>query len=144
MDKITICFRYDTAVFHLHYPTALYEHEQSKLRRLFKLMLTDCFSRNDEAIRVTSEYLAALVIESKEAWAKASADFQNEWVDVDYFARSLPAAPKGKKQERKSRIAKVKQKNAALLSAVKRTKAEHQRMVKLNAAFVEMKEKYSY
>lgn len=70
-------------------------------------------------------YLDAAVIESKEAWKQASIEYQNGWRNVF---------------NKKSRLKEDRQKlreNNRLTAAVKRSKARHERWVKLQACWAE-------
>lgn len=70
-------------------------------------------------------YLDAAVIESKEAWKQASIEYQNGWRNVF---------------NKKSRLKEDRQKlreNNRLTAAVKRTKARHERWVKLQTCWAE-------
>ena len=96
----------------------------SNIRKVFKLLLADPWS-NEEAIRQMTLYLDAAVIESKEAWKQASTEYHNGW-------RYVP--------NKKSRLKDERQKlreNNRLTAAVKRTKARHERWVKLQTCWAE-------
>lgn len=96
----------------------------SNIRKVFKLLLADPWS-NEGAIRQMTLYLDAAVIESKEAWKQASIEYQNGW-------RYVP--------NKKSRLKDDRQKlreNNRLTAAVKRTKARHERWVKLQTCWAE-------
>lgn len=94
------------------------------IRKVFKLLLTDPWS-NEGAIRQMTLYLDAAVIESKEAWKQASIEYQNGWRNVF---------------NKKSRLKEDRQKlreNNRLTAAVKRSKARHERWVKLQTCWAE-------
>lgn len=96
----------------------------SNIRKVFKLLLADPWS-NEGAIRQMTLYLDAAVIESKEAWKQASIEYQNGWRNVF---------------NKKSRLKEDRQKlreNNRLTAAVKRTKARHERWVKLQTCWAE-------
>lgn len=69
--------------------------------------------------------LDAAVIESKEAWKQASIEYQNGW-------RYVP----NKKSLLKDDRQKLRENNR-LTAAVKRTKAQHERWVKLQTCWAE-------
>lgn len=96
----------------------------SNIRKVFKLLLADPWS-NEGAIRQMTLYLDAAVIESKEAWKQASIEYQNGWRNVF---------------NKKSRLKEDRQKlreNNRLTAAVKRSKARHERWVKLQTCWAE-------
>ena len=121
MASANVCqFRCDTARFALTYPDALETLPQSKLRKLFKLMVSDPW-QNAAAICMTKEALTERVAETHAAWDRASSDFVNGWVDAKYRSAS-----------EQRRLAAV---NKKLTDAVKSAKTKHERAQKLLAYF---------
>lgn len=77
------------------------------------------------AIRQMTLYLDAAVIESKEAWKRASTEYHNGW-------RYVPNKKSRLKDERQKL-----QENNRLTAAVKRAKARHEHWVKLQTCWAE-------
>lgn len=115
----------DTGDYHADiYFDRLEDMPLSNIRKVFKLLLADPWS-NEGAIRQMTLYLDAAVIESKEAWKQASIEYQNGWRNVF---------------NKKSRLKEDRQKlreNNRLTAAVKRSKARHERWVKLQTCWAE-------
>lgn len=131
MDNTTVYFKYDTAKFSLHYPKALTDMTQASLKKLFKYMVS-WYDReaNAEAIRKTTASLQDLVVETKELWHKRSVEYQNGYVDTKFNATTAMAKKR------------LEANNKKLLTAVKSAKAKHERAVKLQTYFNEIKVQY--
>lgn len=131
MDNTTVYFKYDTAKFSLHYPKALTDMTQASLKKLFKYMVS-WYDReaNAEAIRKTTASLQDLVVETKELWHTRSVEYQNGYVDTKFNATTATAKKR------------LEANNKKLLTAVKSAKAKHERAVKLQTYFNEIKDQY--
>lgn len=131
MDNTTVYFKYDTAKFSLHYPKALTDMTQASLKKLFKYMVS-WYDReaNAEAIRKTTASLQDLVVETKELWHTRSVEYQNGYVDTKFNATTATAKKR------------LEANNKKLLTAVKSAKAKHERAVKLQTYFNEIKVQY--
>lgn len=130
MTDPTIRFQYETARFML-YLDKLNGLPISKLRKLFKLMLSEPWN-NEEAITATELFLPDAVERSKEAWKQASLDYQHGWRLVEKPTRKQT-------KEEKQADAAIRANNAALVRAVKKTKATHERWVKINETYNQVK-----
>lgn len=119
----TVSFQQDTCHITLYLPK-LPDLPIKNIRKLFSMMLSEPWN-NEQAIRQMTLYLDAAVIESKEAWKQASIEYQNGWRNVF---------------NKKSRLKEDRQKlreNNRLTAAVKRSKARHERWVKLQTCWAE-------
>lgn len=86
--------------------------------------------RNEKTIDTLSTYLPQKQAEAKEAWAEASVDYTNGYVDTSFRW--------GLRTKEKQAI---ERENKRLLAAVKRAKAKHEKYQKILTAFEAVKNK---
>lgn len=121
MPQIT--FRQDTCTVNL-FLEKLCDLPLANVRKLYAMMLSDP-DRNAAAIAALGEHLETAIADSKAAWAQASREYQDGWRLVPNKRSRTPAA------------VETLTRNKQLTRAVRRTKAQHERWVKLKALWVE-------
>ena len=119
-------FTYRTAEYWLVYPDALVNLALPNKKKLFRMMLSEPWN-NAAAIAATVVALDQLVTDSKEDWLAASVAFQKGYVDTKF-----------RYELTKAQVKKANANNKKLLDGVKRTKATHERMLKIKAAYEEV------
>ena len=110
----------ESGVMHLIYPYALVKCTQTTLRKFFELMCLNVYrdEANQQAIAKTYKELQTQKAVMREAWGKASIEYQNGW----------------KLGEARG----VKANNKKLGNALKAAKRADQRINKVEAAFLEI------
>lgn len=121
MPQIT--FRQDTCTVNLLLEK-LCELPLANVRKLYAMMLSEP-DRNAEAAATLGEYLETAIADSKAAWEQASKDYQNGWRLVPNKRSRTPAA------------VETLTRNKQLTRAVRRTKAQYERWVKLKTLWAE-------
>lgn len=121
----TINFTQDTSRFVL-YLDRLPELAIKNIRKIFTIMLSEPGS-NEDAILSTSQFLTEIVPSSKEAWAQASREYQNGW----------RLAPNTK--SRHPQVLEIRRENRRLTEAVKCTKKQYERWLKLQTLWNDTK-----
>ena len=129
MNNAVVAFDMDRCHMELKYPQALQNMTLANLKKVFVIMCTQGY-RNTEAIRVTEQYINALIVEAKDAWHKASVEYQNGYKDTKYASLSIAQ----KEAYEKS--------NKALLRAVSKKKQAYERCLKMLKYFTDTKVKY--
>ncbi len=114
----------------LKYPQALQTMTLATLRKVFVIMCTQGH-RNTEAIRVTEQYINALIADAKEAWHKASVDYSNGYKDASYMLLSATQKEAYEKN------------NKALHRVVLSKKKAYERCLKILKYFTDTKAKYN-
>ena len=103
------------------------------INKIFRIALHPGWaSENEEAIHTVGQFLEDRVAESKEAWAKASKEYQDGWRLIE-----KPARRRTRKEIEAA--AAVKAHNEELTSAVKRSKALHDKWVKIQELWIDTK-----
>lgn len=125
-------FQQDTCQITLYLPK-IHELPLSNIRKLFSMMLSEPWN-NEQAITDTGPYLEAAVEDSKAAWGEASKSYQHGWRHIEKPIRRQT------KQEIHA-AAEIRANNEALIRAVKRTKAQYERWVKVLALWNDTKHK---
>lgn len=120
----TIHFQQDTCRIEL-YLDRLPTLPLKNIRKLFSMMLSEPWN-NEQAIADADAYFSTAVDDSKEAWAKASKEYQDGWRLVE-----KPLRRRTRKEIKAD--AAIKANNEALARAVKQSKAQHERWVKIQS-----------
>lgn len=118
-----ITFRQDTCTVNLLLEK-LCELPLANVRKLYAMMLSEP-DRNAEAAATLSEYLETAIADSKAAWAQASKAYTDGWRLVPNKRSRTPAA------------VETLTRNKQLTRAVRRTKAQYERWVKLKTLWAE-------
>jgi len=129
MDSTVVAFDMDRCHMELKYPQALQTMTLANLKKVFVIMCKQGY-RNTEAIRVTEQHIKALIAEAKEAWHKASVEYQNGYRDASYMLLSA------------TQKAAYEKSNNALHRAVLSKKKAYERCLKMLKYFTDTKEKY--
>lgn len=120
----TVSFQQDTCHITLYLPK-LPNLPAKNIRKLFSMMLSEPWN-NKQAIADASAYFSTAVDDSKKAWAKASKEYQDGWRRT---RKEIKAA------------AAIRANNEALIRAVKKSKAQHERWVKIQTLWNDTKHK---
>ena len=124
-------FKFDTADFQLNYPQAFIHTNAITLKRLFFYMMGDYHYRefdNQEAVRITAEWLEAFRLMKKEVWRYRSKAYTDGYRDPIQYQPSLQKD--------------IRAANKKLISALKKAKTDYERAEKMEQHFNELKEKY--
>lgn len=128
----TVSFQQDTYHITLYLPK-LPNLPAKNIRKLFSMMLSEPWN-NKQAIADADAYFSAAVDDSKEAWAKASKEYQNGWRLIETPTRRRT------RQEIKAAAA-IRANNEALVRTVKKSKAQHESWVKIQTLWNDTKHK---
>lgn len=118
---VRVDFDYDTASYALVYPNALIQLPITNIKKLFKLMCAED-GRNDKAIGITEDWLKALVVLKHKVWDWRSQAYQNGYKDTRYLMQLHNKSV-------------IEANNKKLLNAVKRSKSEYEKAVRLEQYF---------
>lgn len=120
----TVTIRQDTCTLMLYLPE-LTGLPIKNIRKIFAMILSDP-QTNEEAIHTLGQYLDGAVAVSKASWDVASSTCQKEW--------RLVEKPLGRRTRKEIKTAAaIKANNTALIRAVKQSKAQHERWVKVQS-----------
>ena len=128
----TVSFRQGTCRITLYLPR-LPDLPIKNIHKLFSMMLSEPWD-NGQAIADAEAYFSAAVNDSKEALAKASKEYQNGWQPVE-----KPLRRRTRKEIKAA--AAIRANNEALARALKQSKARHERWVKIQTLWIDMKHK---
>lgn len=103
-------------------PEKLPDMSMSKIRKLFRLMLSNP-DENREAIAAFPDYLKNAIVDAKAAWAIASKAFADGWRQVK------------KKKSRNPEVVKQLHMNNELTAMVKSTKARYDKLIKIQSIY---------
>lgn len=92
---------------------------------------------NEQAIQDTELYLESIVPDSKKAWDDASIRFQREWQPIKKPTRKRTKAEI-------SKTAAIRAHNDELTRAVKKSKAQYERWVRIQALWEDTKHRLNY
>lgn len=120
----TLTIRQDTCTIML-YLSKLTELPIKNIRKIFAMILSDP-QTNEDAIHTLEHYLERAVTTSKASWDAASSAYQKEWRLVE-----KPLLRRTRKEIKTA--ATIRANNAALIRAVKQSKAQHERWVKIQS-----------
>lgn len=126
----TVSFQQDTCHITLYLPK-LPDLPIKNIRKLFSMMLSEPWN-NEQAIADADAYFSTAVDDSKEAWAKASKEYQDGWRLVE-----KPIRRRTRKEIKAA--ATIRADNEALVRAVKQSKAQHERWVKIQTLWNDTK-----
>ena len=117
----TITVKYKTATWQLLLPDFFDAFPLKTVQRLVKYMLHD-EDLNADAISTSKKVLEQMLVDAKKEWKEASIVFQREYRDPKFLTW-------------KHEKAEAKRNNTEMWNAVKRTKAAHDRVLKIQAYF---------
>ena len=125
----TVHFRADTFRATIYLPR-LHELTITNIRKLLRLVF--CYDwENEEAIQTTELYIPNAVEDSLQAWKEKSQEYAHGWRNL-----KGPFAPRLTKEEK----LKVTRENNRLTAAVKEAKRTHEKWVKINSVFHELRQ----
>ena len=121
----TVYFRQGTCRIALHLDE-LPALPNRNITRLFDMMLSEPWV-NEQAIAAVNPFLNMAAADSKAVWAQASTEYTNGW----RLVRS--------KKSRRPQDLEILRENKRLTAAVKRTKAQYERWVKIQNIWINCK-----
>ena len=131
MDKTIIAFDMDRCHMELTLPHFIQKMSLDNLKKIFNIMCKQSW-RNLEAIATVERYIPLCIEEASSAWREACVKYTNEWVDVKFHYEWT---------QKQKQLAE--RKNKKLISAVKKAKRAHDRLLKVQVLFDDTKTKYS-
>ena len=131
MDNTVVVFDMDRCHMELNCPYFIQKMTLANLKKVFDLMCKQSW-RNPEAIATTERYIQLCIEEARQEWHEASVKYQNEWVDVKFHYEWTQNQKQCAERE-----------NKKLINAVKSKKRAHDRLLKIQTVFSEIKNKYS-
>lgn len=131
----TVSFSQDTFHATISLP-CLPDLPVKNIRKIFSIMLLDKWA-NEQAIQDTELYLESIVPDSKKAWDDASIRFQREWQPIKKPTRKRTKAEI-------SKTAAIRAHNDELTRAVKKSKAQYERWVRIQALWEDTKHRLNY